>query len=99
MRRLFGRSIRSFRGKFSAIEDKDDDEHKDEARFNIDNYFFKFATKGLRFFARSAAKKWPPLEAAEVIICAAAPAPGKASDLNLGELCVLLCGPGFCGCR
>jgi len=55
--------------------------------------------KSLRFFAGSAAKKWPPLEAAEVIICAAAPAPGKASDLNLGELCVLLCGPGFCGCR
>jgi len=34
-------------------------EHEHEARKNIDNYFFKFAIKGLRFFAGSAAKKWP----------------------------------------
>jgi len=31
--------------KFSAVENEDDDEH--EARFNIDNYFFKVLAKRL----------------------------------------------------
>jgi len=33
--------------RFPIPEDEDDDEHQDEARFNIDNYFSKFWLSGL----------------------------------------------------